>query len=48
MDINFNPMAFADNLVYMGAGMFSIFVVIGVIIAVVCILNALTKKRDKK
>ena len=49
MNINFNPMAFVDNLVYMAAGMFSIFVVIAVIIAVVYILNVSTKskKEDK-
>ena len=41
----FNPMAFVDNLIYMGAGMFSIFVVIAVIIGVVYILNAATKSR---
>lgn len=48
MFIKFNPMAFVDNLVYMAAGMFSIFVVIGVIIAVVYILNASTKPKTKK
>lgn len=46
----FNPMAFVNNLIYMGAGMFSIFVVISVIIGVVYILNAVTKpeKNDDK
>ena len=47
MNINFNPMAFVDNLVYMGAGMFSIFVVIGVIIAAVAVLNKVTEKKEK-
>lgn len=46
MNINFNPLAFVDNLIYMGAGMFSIFVVIGVIIAVVYVLNLFTKKKQ--
>lgn len=48
MFIKFDPMAFVDNLVYMGAGMFSIFVVIGIIIAVVAILNKATEKKDDK
>lgn len=48
MNFNFNPMAFVKNLIYMGAGMFSIFAVILVIIAIVCILNAVTGKKDKK
>ena len=47
MNINFNPMAFVDNLVYMGAGMFSIFVVIGVIIAAVAVLKKVTEKKEK-
>lgn len=48
MNINFNPLAFLDNLIYMGAGMFSIFVVIGVIILAVGVLNKATaKKKDK-
>lgn len=46
--ITFNPMAFVDNLVYMGAGMLSIFVVIAAIIAVVYILNKVTGKKDKQ
>ena len=46
MNINFNPSAFVDNLIYMGAGMFSIFVVIGVVIAVVYALNFFTKKKN--
>ena len=48
MFMKFDPMAFVDNLVYMGAGMFSIFVVIGIIIAVVAILNKATEKKDDK
>ena len=48
MFMKFDPRAFVDNLVYMGAGMFSIFVVIGIIIAVVAILNKATEKKDDK
>ena len=47
-DIFFNPMAFVNNLIYMAAGMFSIKVVIGVIICVVLLLNALTKPKKEK
>ena len=48
MNINFNPMAFVDNLIYMGAGMFSIFAVILSIIVVVYGLNKFTAlKKDK-
>ena len=47
-NLKFDPMAFVDNLVYMGAGMFSIFAVILVIIAVVAVLNKATApKKDK-
>ena len=34
-----NPMAFVDNLYYMGMGMLCILVVMGVIIAVTAFLN---------
>ena len=48
-DIFFKPMESVNNLIYMGAGMFSILVVMGVIIGVVLVLNALTKpKKDKE
>ena len=47
--LKFDPMAFVDHLVYMGAGMFSIFVVILAIIVVVGVLNKVTApKKDKK
>ncbi len=44
-NLTFNPMAFVDNLIYMGAGMFSIFAVIGAIILVVYALNKVTSKK---
>ena len=46
--MNFNPMAFVENLKYMGLGMLGIFIVIGVIILSVVALNKLTapKKQD--
>ena len=47
--MNINPMAFVENLRYMGIGMLGIFVVIGLIILSTLILNAVTApKKDKK
>ena len=37
--MNLNPMAFVDNLYYMGMGMLCILIVMGVIIAVTAFLN---------
>lgn len=42
--MNFDPMAFVDNLKYMGIGMLGIFVAIGVIVLVTVLLNKTTKK----
>ena len=42
-----NPMAFVDNLKYMGVGMIGIFLVIGVIILSVVVLNKLTAPKAK-
>ena len=47
-DINFNPMAFVDNLKYMGQGMLGIFVVIGIIIVFTMILAKVSSKIGKK
>lgn len=47
MNFNFHPMSFVNNLIYMAAGMFSIFAVILAIIIVVCILNKVTSKKKK-
>ena len=43
--LNFNPQNFIDNLSYMGKGMAGIIAVIGIIIIVTVILNAVTKKK---
>ena len=43
--LKFEPIEFVNNLSYMGAGMFSIFVVILVIIGAVYGLNAIFKKK---
>ena len=37
--MNLNPMAFVDNLYYMGMGMLCILIVMGVIIVVTAFLN---------
>ena len=42
--MNFNPMAFVENLRYMGLGMLGVFVSIGIIVLVTMILNKTTKK----
>ncbi len=41
----FNPMAFVDNLKYMLSGMIAIFIVIGVIVLVTMLLNAIFKSK---
>ena len=41
-----NVMNFVSNLYYMGVGMFGIFVVIGVIVALTMLLNHITKPKD--
>ena len=46
--MNFNPMAFIDNLGYMGVGMLGIMIVIGTIILVTVLLNFFGNKFDKK
>ena len=46
--MNFNPMAFIDNLGYMGGGMLGIMLVIGTIIVVTVLLNFFGNKFDKK
>ena len=45
--MNFNPAAFIENLKYMGVGMLGIFIVIGVIILSVVVLNKVTSPRKK-
>ena len=45
--MNFNPAAFIENLQYMGVGMLGIFIVIGVIILSVVVLNKVTAPRKR-
>lgn len=50
-NIEFNPMAFVDNLYYMGMGMLGIIIVMGVLIGITTLLNKIfskTKKKDKE
>lgn len=42
-----NPMAFVENLKYMGVGMIGIFIVIGIIILSVVVLNKVTAPKKK-
>ena len=42
--MNFNPMAFVDNLYYMGIGMLGVFIIIGIIIAATYAINKFTNK----
>lgn len=44
--MNINLMNFVDNLYYMGVGMLSIFIVIGVIIILTMLLNKITGKHN--
>ena len=46
--MNFEPMAFVENLKYMGFGMLGIFVVIGAIIGVTYVLNRVTAPKNKE
>ena len=41
VNLKFNPMAFVENLQYMGIGMVVIFVVIGIIILATMLVNYL-------
>ena len=45
--MTFNPMAFIDNLKYMGQGMLGIFIVIGIIILAVYLLAKLGNKDEQ-
>lgn len=47
MFMRINPGAFVDNLYYMGVGMLSIFIVIGVIILATLILDRGMKALEK-
>ena len=44
----FNPMAFVDNLYYMGMGMLGIIIVMGVLIGITTLLNKIFSKTNKK
>lgn len=42
----FEPMRFVENLKYMGLGMLGIFIVIGAIVLLTMLLNAVTGKQN--
>ena len=42
--LNFDPMAFVENLQYMGIGMLVIFVVIGIIAVATALINKMFSK----
>ena len=42
----FKPEAFIENLKYMGVGMLSIFVVIGIIILIISLLTKISENKD--
>ena len=44
--MNFNPMAFVDNLKYMGVGMLGVFIIIGIIIGAIYAISALSNKKS--
>jgi len=46
-NFEFHPFSFVENLKYMGLGMICIFIVIGVIVGVVIILEKITSRMKK-
>ena len=44
--MNFNPVAFLDNLYYMGVGMASILIIMAVLIVITMGLNKLFSKKN--
>lgn len=44
-NLEFNPMAFVENLKYMGIGMLVIFVIIGVIVLATKLVNKLSSDK---
>ena len=47
-NLSFNPMAFIENLKYMGQGMLGIFIVIGIIIIAVYLLAKIGNKSNNQ
>ena len=46
--MNFNPMAFIDNLKYMGIGMLGVFIIVGVIMGATYLIGYVTAKIESK
>ncbi len=47
MNFTFNPAKFVEYLSYMGNGMLTILIVMGVLIAITAFLNYVTKSKKK-
>lgn len=45
--MEFNPSKFVDSLYYLGTGMISIFIVIGVIILMTILINKVFKEKSE-
>ncbi len=43
-NLKFDPMAFVENLKYMGVGMLGVFIIIGVIIGATYLISYVTEK----
>ncbi len=48
MNFDFNPMNFVKYLSYMGTGMLTIIIVMGLLIGITVFLNYATKPKNKK
>lgn len=46
--MNFNPMAFVENLKYMGVGLLGVFMIIGIIIIATYLINYFSNKSENK
>ena len=46
--MKFNPMAFIENLKYMGVGLIGVFMIIGIIIGATYLINYFSNKSDNK
>ena len=45
--MNFNPMAFVENLKYMGIGMLGVFMIIGIIVVATYAIDRISSGKDE-
>ena len=45
--MNFNPVAFVENLKYMGIGMLGVFMIIGIIVVATYAIDKLTSGKEE-